>query len=394
MEGFVASGFEPVAELFDQHLASGVEKGAALGVFHRGRPVLDIWGGEARTGVPWTRDTVVPVFSTSKGATALVIQLLCDRGVLEVARPVADYWPEFAANGKAAVTLEHVLTHSAGLPSFANYQEILSHDSADGWDRREEIVQRLAAEPPEWEPGSYPGYHAVTFGWILGEVVRRASDRPIGEVFRTEIAEPLGLDSWLGRPDEIVDRVAHLIAAPPPTDPAELEMIAQALGPGSVAGRALVVGPSGGLDLAADVANTATFQQAEAPAANMVTDAQSLARMYAMLGAGGVLDGIRIVSDASVREHTRVRLEAHDVVLMKDRRYALGYMLQADPIGRFGPNPDAFGHPGMGGSVGFADPDAAVSFGYVMTQMVPALDTDERSKSLVAAVYRCLEAKE
>lgn len=394
MEGFVANGFAPVADLFDQHLATGIEKGAALAAYHHDHLVLDIWGGEARPGIPWSEDTVVPVFSTSKGATALVIQLLCDRGVLDVTRPVAAYWPEFAANGKGTITLEHVLTHSAGLPSFSNYQEILSHDSADGWDRRDEIVQRLATDTPEWEPGSYPGYHAVTFGWILGEVVRRATGRPIGEVFHTEVAEPLGLDSWLGRPDDIADRVAKLIAPLPPTDPDELKLLAQVLGSGSITGRALVVGPSGGLDYAADVANSTTFQQAEAPAANMVTDARSLARMYAMLGAGGTLDGVRIASEESTTEHTRVRMEAHDVVLMKDRRYALGYMLQADPIGRFGPNPDAFGHPGMGGSVGFADPQASVSFGYVMTQMVPALDTDERSKALVAAVYECLEAGE
>ncbi len=394
MQGFVATGFEPVAELFAQHLEQGIERGAALAAYHQGKPILDIWGGESRPGAAWTQDTVVPVFSTSKGAIALVVQLLCDRGVLDVTRPVAAYWPEFAANGKGTITLEHVLTHSAGLPSFSNYQEILSHDSAEGWDRREEIVQRLAAETPEWEPGTYPGYHAVTFGWILGEVVRRAGGRPIGDLFRTEIAEPLGLDSWLGRPDGIEHRVAKLIAPLPPTDPDELKLLAQVLGSGSITGRALVVGPSGGLDYAADVANSATFQQAEAPAANMITDARSLARMYALLGAGGTLDGVRIVSEESTVEHTRVRVEAHDVVLMKDRRYALGYMLQADPIGRFGPNPDAFGHPGMGGSVGFADPQASVSFGYVMTQMVPALDTDERSKALVAAVYKCLEARE
>ena len=135
MQGFVATGFEPVAELFAQHLEQGIERGAALAAYHQGKPILDIWGGESRPGAAWTQDTVVPVFSTSKGAIALVVQLLCDRGVLDVTRPVAAYWPEFAANGKGTITLEHVLTHSAGLPSFSNYQEILSHDSAEGWDQ-------------------------------------------------------------------------------------------------------------------------------------------------------------------------------------------------------------------------------------------------------------------
>lgn len=393
MGGFVAPGFEPVSEVFTRHLRDGIEKGAAVALYRHGRLVVDLWGGEARPGERWAEDTVVPVFSTSKGAVALVVQLLCDRGVLAVDRPVAAYWPEFGVNGKSTITLEHVLTHTAGLPSVPDYQEIVTHDSPEGWDRREEIVSRLAAAAPEWEPGSRPGYHAITFGWLIGEVVRRVTGRPIGDVFATEIARPLGMDTWLGIPAEITDRVGHLIAPLPPSDPEEAELLARVLSPETVTARALMVGPSGGLDHVAEVANSPLFLQAEIPAGNMVTDARSVARMYAMLVAGGSLDGVRIVSEDSITEHTRVRVEAYDEVLMKDRRYALGYMLQAEPIGRFGPNPNAFGHPGMGGSVGFADPRAGVSFAYVMTQMVPALDTDERSRALVDAVYESLEAE-
>jgi len=390
--GFTAPGFESISEAFAQHLGDGIGQGAAMAAYLHGRLVIDVWGGEARPGERWAEDTVVPVFSTSKGAVALVVQLLGDRGALAVDRPVATYWPEFGVNGKSTITLEHVLTHTAGLPTVPDYQDILSHDSPEGWDRREEIISRLATATPEWEPGSRPGYHAITFGWLVGEVVRRVTGRPIGEVFATEIAQPLGMDAWLGRPDEIVDRVGHLIAPLPPSNPDEVELLARVLSPDTVTGRALMVGPSGGLDHVADVANSRLFQQAEIPAANLITDARSIARMYAMLEAGGSLDGVRIVSEASTAEHTRVRVEGHDEVLMKERRYARGYMLQAEPIGRFGPNPDAFGHPGMGGSVGFADPRAGVSFAYVMTQMVPALDTDERSRALVDAVYENLEA--
>lgn len=390
IDGTVAAGFEPVREAFAANFAERGEVGAAFAAYVDGEKVVDLWGGEASPGVPWSEDTLCVVWSTTKGATALTAQILAGRDLLDVDAPVARYWPEFAANGKEAVTVRDVLTHAAGLPSWDGYRDLVHLDSSAGWGRSEDIAHALAGAAPVLEPGAVHGYHAVTYGWLIGELVRRITGSSLGELFRTEVAEPLGLSFWIGLPSEEHGRVAPLLSAPPIADPELAAIMEAAMGPDALTGRALLVGPHGGVERAAETANAPEFLAAEVPAANGVTDARSLARMYAMLAAGGELDGVRIVSPESIAAHTTEQYRGDDVVLASEKRYALGYMRPCPPAEVFGPNDEAFGHPGMGGSLGFADPVAEVGFGYVMNQMMPGIQVDPRARALADALYASL----
>lgn len=390
IEGLVAPGFEAVRGAFAANFAERHEVGAAFAAYVDGVKVADLWAGEARPGTPWSESTLCPVWSATKGATALVAQILAGRGQLDVDAPVARYWPEFATNGKAAITVRDVLTHGAGVPTWEGYRDLLTIDAGDGWGDLEAIVTALAGAKTAWEPGTKHGYHAVTFGWLVGEVVRRLTGAGLGEVFRAEVAEPLGLDFWIGLPPAEHGRVADMLPAPPPDDPEIAVAMAALMGPDSLTGRALFVGPDGGLDNAAALSNAAAFRAAEVPAANGITDARSLARMYAMLAAGGELDGVRIVSPQSIAAHAREQYRGPDVLLHAEKRYALGYMRPCPPAEEFGPNDEAFGHPGMGGSLGFADPAARVGFGYVMNQMMPGIQVDPRARALADALYASL----
>lgn len=390
IDGTVAAGFEPVREAFAANFAERGDVGAAFAAYVDGENVVDIWGGEARPGVPWSEDTLCLVWSTTKGATALAAQILAERDQLDVEAPVARYWPEFAANGKPAVTVRDVLTHAAGLPYWEGYPELVTLDSSEGWGRSEDIARALADAAPVVEPGAIHGYHAVTYGWLLGELVRRITGVSLGEFFRAEVAEPLGLSFWIGLPPDEHSRVADLLSAPPPDDPELAAMMEAAMGPDALTGRALLVGPGGGVEHAAETANSAEFRAAEVPAASGVTDARSLARMYAMLARGGELNGVRIVSPQSIAAHTTEQYRGDDVVLASEKRYALGYMRPCPPAEVFGPNDEAFGHPGMGGSLGFADPVARVGFGYVMNQMMPGIQVDPRARGLADALYASL----
>ncbi|RDI74372.1 Beta-lactamase class C/penicillin binding protein [Gaiella occulta] len=390
IDGTVAAGFEPVRETFAANFAERGEVGAAFAAYVDGQKVVDLWGGDARPGAPWSENTLCLVWSTTKGATALAAQILAERGQLDVDAPVARYWPEFAVNGKESVTVRDVLTHAAGLPYWEGYRELVTLDSSEGWGRSEDIARALAAAAPVVEPGAVHGYHAVTYGWLLGELVRRITGASLGEFFRVEVAEPLGLSFWIGLPPEEHGRVADLLSAPPVDDPELAAMMEAAMGPDALTGRALLVGPGGGVDHAAETANAVEFRAAEVPAANGVTDARSLARMYAMLAMGGELDGVRIVSPQSIAAHTIERYRGDDVVLASEKRYALGYMRPYPPAEVFGPNDEAFGHPGMGGSLGFADPVARVGFGYVMNQMMPGIQVDPRARALADALYASL----
>ncbi len=390
IEGTVTAGFEPVREAFASNFAERGEVGAAFCAYVDGEKVVDVWGGEARSGVPWAEDTLCLVWSTTKGATALVAQILADRGLLDVDAPVARYWPEFAAHGKDAVTVWHVLTHAAGLPYWQGYRDLVHHDSDRNWDRTEDIARALAAAAPIWEPATKHGYHALTYGWLVGEIVRRITGKSLGAYFREEVAEPLGLDFWIGLPAELHSRVADLLPAPPPDDPELADMWAAVMAPDALTGQALLVGPLGGLEHVAEVANSANYRAAEVPAGSGITDARSLARMYAMLARGGELGGVRVASPESVAFHSAEQFRGDDVVLVSEKRYALGYMRPCPPIEEFGPNDEAFGHPGMGGSLGFADPVARVGYGYVMNQMMPGIQVDPRARALADALYGCL----
>ncbi len=360
---------EAFASCFENH----ADVGAACCVYLDGRPVADLYGGFADRAQtqPWNDDTVALIFSATKGATAVCIHLLVERGLLDLDAPVARYWPEFGASGKAEIPLRWVLSHQAGL---AAVEGDLTLEEIFAWDP---VVRAIAAQAPNWEPGSAHGYHARSYGWILGEVVRRVTGRSLGRFFADEIAAPLGLDLRIGLPSSELARFAPMI---PPGG--GLSSLVGLLGAGSLAGR-VMSGPSS-LFAYDEMWNRPDLLAAEMPSSNGVSDARSLARLYASLI--GEVDGRRLLSQATVERATTEQASGADKVLYIPSRYGLGFMLP--PSLAPGCGPRSFGHPGAGGALGFADPAEGLSFGYVSTQMRFGLTGDPRTHELVDAVYR------
>jgi CubicO group peptidase (beta-lactamase class C family) len=382
VQGTVAAGFEPVRTAFAANFARFGEVGAACCVYLDGRRVVDLWGGRAdeTTGRAWREDTLVPVFSTTKIATAVCAHLLAERGKLDLDVPVARYWPEFAAEGKKNIPVRWLLSHRAGLPAL---EKRFTMDGVQAWDP---IVAALAAQRPVWEPGAAHGYHARTFGWLIGEVVRRVTGRSLGTFFAEEVAGPLGLDFWIGLPAEFEPRVARLIPPQPPTgiDPDALSapirrMLEARSDPNSLSSRALTL-PE--LD-----DNSRAVHAAEIPGHNGIATARSLARLCAALV--GDVDGVRLLSPSTVRAAIRTRSDGPDKVLFVDTRFGLGFMRDSSfsPFGGAG----RFGHTGSGGALAFADPDTGLAFGYVVNRMMPGLlGADPRHTALITAVRESL----
>ncbi len=379
-----AAGFGRVVDAFRENFAIREEAGAALAVYRHGEPVVDIWGGEAAPGRSWDADTMATVFSTTKGVTAVIAHVLADQGLLDVEAVVAEYWPEFGASGKHDVTVAGVLSHRAGVLSVPDYHR-LTNDPYPSWD---EIVTEIADAAPYWDPGTQHGYHAITYGWIIGEVVRRITGRTIGTYFREAIAQPLDLDFWIGLPAGEHHRVADLIDAPPVDDP----LIAGYLSlfrPDTWTGQAHFVGPSG-VTSVAERFNSPAVRSMELPASGGIGTARSLAKLFGALANAGEIDGHRVVSADSIAEHTRPRSEGHDRVLLIENAFGLGYSLPNE-LNAYGFIPTAFGHSGLGGSVVFADPDAGIGFGYVPNQLrFPGLTEKSRGRALAEAVYASL----
>ncbi len=384
--GHAAPAFDGVRRAFAENFESRGEAGAAVAVYAGGELVVDVWGGEARPSVPWERDTMVCVFSTTKGVTTFVVQTLVDQDLIDVDERVATYWPEFGVNGKDGITVAQILTHSAGVLSFDDYHEVFALESND--DAAELVRRRIAEAKPYWDPGTMHGYHALTFGWILGEVVRKVTGRTIGTVLREDIAPQLDLDFWIGTPDSEFGRVADLIDAPPPTDPSVVAFL-KVFNPGTWTGQAHMVGEKGVFGVAADF-NQPRTRRAEIPAGGGIGTARSLARMYGVLAGGGELDGRRLLRRETVDLFAAERVRGTDAVLILESRFGLGYA-RPTPLSPFGPNDEAFGHGGLGGSFAFADPVAGVGFAYVMNQLqFPNLNETTRAGALVDAVYESL----
>ena len=385
--GSVAPGFEPVAEAFAGNFATRGEVGAAFAAFVAGRRVADLWGGEARPGVPWEPDTMAVVFSTTKGPTTLAIQALAESGALDLERPVAAYWPEFSAAGKGAITLRHVLTHTSGVIDFPGYEAVVEDPS--WWHDLDAVAAAFAAATPAWEPGTAHGYHGVSFGLLLGEVVRRATGATLGTAFAALVARPLGVDFHIGLPAGLESRVAHLVDVSPVTHPAVAAYLAQ-FHPGTLTGRAHFA-TERGITEVATLFNREEMWSAEFPSGGGIGSARALAAMYDALSNGGTRQGVRLVSAASVARHAAQTRGGPDLVLLFDTRYGLGYQLPT-PFADFGPSPAAFGHGGLGGSVGFADPANRVAVGYVANQLdFPAPGEVTRAGALVDALYGCLQ---
>ncbi|MGW5657662.1 serine hydrolase domain-containing protein [Streptomyces humi] len=386
IHGEVAVGFEGVREAFAANFEQRGDVGAALCVYRDGRPVVDLWGGIADpdTGRPWERDTLQLVYSATKGATATAAHLLAQRGELDLDAPVAAYWPEFAANGKSGVPVRWLLSHRAGLVALDRPVPLAD---ALGWDA---MVAALAAQRPQWEPGTAHGYHGRTYGWLVGEVIRRVSGRTPGRFFAEEVAGPLGLDFFVGLPAAERARVSRMVYPKPEFDlstvpldavPAEArEYVAALQDPGSLSNRAFALTDPAEIDF-----NSAEVQAAEIPASNGIGTARGLARMYAALI--GEVDGVRLFSPETLAAATAEQAAGVDKVIMFPVRFASGYMLPVETNPLTGPR--AFGHPGRGGSLGFADPEHGVAFGYVMNSIVEGGE-DTRAASLVEAVRAAL----
>jgi len=372
-QGFCKPGFEDVQAAFEANFEKGVELGASIAVTLEGEPVVDLWGGDASPkGDPWAQDTLVNVYSTTKTMAAFCVLILADRGAIDLQAPVADYWPEFGQNGKAGVRVAHVMSHSAGLAGFD--PPLSAVEELYDWAA---ICDRLAAQAPWWEPGTQSGYHAITQGYLQGEIVRRVSGRSIGQFFREEIAEPLGADFHIGLSPAHDSRVGELI--PPST----------ALGdamqdPESIAARTFA-----GAALDATEPQTSAWRRAEIPAAGGIGNARSVARVHSALACGGTVDGTSIISETGVARILEEQTRGTDMVLGVPLVFGMGFGLN-DPTFPISPNPRSFFWGGWGGSLAVIDLDARVSIAYVMNRMEADLLGDLRGGSIAGAVYAAL----
>jgi CubicO group peptidase (beta-lactamase class C family) len=378
IQGECAGRFSAVREVFVRSFAAGREVGASFAATLNGEPVVDLWGGsmDAAHTHPWQRDTLVNVFSTTKAMAALCLHLLADRGKLDLDAPVARYWPEFARGGKQALPVHWLLSHRAGL---AALRPPLPTEALFDWRR---MTDTLAAETPGWEPGSRSGYHAMTYGFLVGEVLRRVDGRTLGSFFRDEVAKPLGADFWIGLPAAEDVRVAQMV--PPSAAAVAAAGAAAQPAPGSLLARVM-----GNPPLAPTTANLPAWRRAEIPAANGHGNARSVARVMAALACGGATDGVRLLSEAALARATAEQCFGEDLVLGVPMRWGQGFMLASEAL-PLGPSRRAFGHGGWGGSLGVADPDARVSWAYVMNQMSAGTLGDTRAFELAQAFYASL----
>lgn len=391
--GTVASGWEPLRDAFEANFTSTEEVGAGVSVFHRGAQVVDLLGGsfDADRTVPYDADTLQLVFSTTKGITAIAVAMCVDRGLIDYDAPVMRYWPEFGAAGKGEATVGQLLSHQCGLYTVDGP---ITLDEALDWDT---VTARLAATAPRWPIGTAHGYHAVTYGWLAGELVRRVDPRhrSLGTFVREEIVEPLGVELWIGLPEPHESRVSPLLTPPLPDDPALAAMVAMFTAPGTPAGDALSLNgafaPADGAGgIGTMLFNTRKVHAAEIPAANCITNARSLAKVYAATLAP--VDGVQLLTDSTrnVARNTVTPDGEGDVCLIMNTTFGMGFMTH----GPFSPyaGPGCYGHPGAGGSVAFASPERQLAFGYVMNQMGSNLAGDLRAQAMIDAAAKCADA--
>jgi CubicO group peptidase (beta-lactamase class C family) len=385
IQGHCDPRFERVREAFAENFRERDEVGASVAIFLDGECVVDLWGGFAdqKRTRPWTEDTLANVYSTTKGMTALCAMRLVERGELDLDRPVADYWPEFAASGKESLPVRWLLSHRAGLPAVG---PLLPPEALFDW---EAMTAALAAQEPWWSPGEQHGYHAVTYGWLVGEVIRRITGKSVGTVFREEVAGPLGADFHIGLPDAEHDRVAEMSAMAQPTPDREgVNLMEEFMkDPQGMLARAFMNPPSMAMG-----PNHAEWRRAEIPAANGHGNARSVARVYGALASGRGPGETPLLGEEVLGRATEEQSSGTDAVLKLDTRIGLGFMLpQERAEARFGPGCRSFGHPGAGGSVGCGDPDARLGFGYVMNRMGPHILLDPRAVALIDAAYDSLD---
>ena len=392
VHGFCDSRFERVLEAFIQNFDDRDELGASICLTFEGVPVVDLWGGfaDAAKARPWTDESLSVVFSATKGATALCAHRLVSMGLLDLDAPVAEYWPEFAQAGKEQAQVSMLLDHSVGVPVL---RDKVKPDGFYDWDY---MVGRLEAEDAFWAPGTRLGYHGATFGWLVGELVRRVSGKSLGTFFQDEFARPLGLEFWIGLPEALEPRLVEIIQNRPNVKgPLSLFLETALNETGSIPN--LFAFNAGGAS-----AKKRAYRAAEIGSAGGVTNARHLAGLYTILANGGKSNNVQIIEQSLVKRMGRTSMASYlDATLMIPSRFALGFQKSMDnrKVSRV-PGTDslilsdaAFGHAGMGGYLGFADPDAGFGFGYVMNRMGHGNLITDRGQALVDAVYLSLGFK-
>jgi CubicO group peptidase (beta-lactamase class C family) len=385
IHGAVAPGFEAVRAAFENNFATQADVGASVAITIAGEPVVDLWGGTATfdgpddddAGVPgiegdWQEDTIINVWSTTKTMAALCCLMLADRGELDLYEPIATYWPEFAANGKEQIATRHVLSHTAGLPGWdepLTMFDLLDHDK---------LVTLHAAQAPWWEPGTQSGYHAISQGYLLGEIVKRVDGRSLGTFFAEEVAGPLGADFHIGTPPECDPRIARVIPPSPPLSAADVE-------PDSIAMRTF-----GNPEIGAEFSWRKDWRRAEIPAAGGHGNARSVALCHTPTACGGTANGVTLLSEEGVARIFDVQYEGPDLILPLPLKLGMGYGLPGEmlPV----PNPRTCFWGGWGGSLAIIDVDAQMSFSYVMNKMGEGTTGDLRGAGLLLAAYGAMMA--
>ncbi|MER5550229.1 serine hydrolase domain-containing protein [Streptomyces sp. NPDC002793] len=384
VRGTVTPGFEAVRDAFVRNFEQRGERGAAVALYRHGRKVVDLWAGtrDVDGAEPWAVDTVQVVRSAGKGVAAAVPLLLHQRGQVDLDAPVGTYWPEFKANGKERVLVRHLLAHRAGLAALD--ATLTPEEAADGVSG----PGAVAAQRPQWDPGTDHGYHAQTYSWLVGELVRRVTGRTIGRWIAEEIARPLGLDFWFGLPGDEAHRIGRIGPVEPPSAEGggalrvrpKRSVIEAYADPASLTRRAF-----GAIAPFPDE-NAPAYHAAELPASNGVATARGLARCYAAMI--GEVDGHRLFAPATLTLARTEESAGPDRVLVVNTRFGLGYMLHGPAAPLLGPG--SFGHPGRGGSLGFADPESGIALGYVTNGLQKGVTADPRAQALVRAVRSAL----
>jgi CubicO group peptidase (beta-lactamase class C family) len=382
MQGTFDPRFARVRDVFAEGFVAHGEVGASVALMLEGKLVVDLWSGFMDRGKtrPWTESTIANVFSVTKGWTAICAHRLVDQGKLDLDRPVAKYWPEFAQGDKSDLPVRALLAHRAGLPAI---RELLAPEALFDWAM---MTAALAKETPWWTPEQKHGYHAVTYGWLVGEVIRRVSGKMPGVFFRDEIAGPLGLDARIGldAADDVRCADLRFLRREPGSPPTFAQRLMAA--PESMAARAFT---NPAALVIPDIALSRAWRGAEIPSINGHGTARANARLYGALANGGSLDAVEILTKASIDRARIERSHGEDAILGVPTRFGLGFML-SEPEASFGPNDGAFGHAGMGGAVGFADPAARIGFGYVTNMLGTHIHLDPRAMRLIDAVYASL----
>ncbi len=382
--GEVDDGFGRVMNVFSHNFAERGDLGAACALYVDGRKVVDIWAGvaDARTGRTWDEDTSAVIFSCSKGLLAICVYVLVQKGLLDLDAPVARYWPEFARHGKDAIPVRWLLSHRAGLPAL---DRDLTRREVLAWDP---VIRAIEAQSPLWAPGTAHSYHALTYGWLIGEVIRRVTGSLPGAFFRRELGNPLGLRTWIGLPASGRESVAWMEPPLPDEDTPAIRAINEHLAQ-PVAMRSLTMGSAFGFPVEGGVVtfNDPEIQASQIPAANGISTARSLARLYA--GCVSEIGGPRILSRSSVDDAIRVQSYGRQLFGPPDsgQRWGTGFQLNSPPA-RPMLGDRSFGHDGAGGQLGFADDEHGVGFAYLSNQMGGI--ADHRANLLTAAVKACL----